>query len=191
MLNDGANWTIISTDKQEYTFFEGMGPVRSPVTPVPLVHNLYLNGGGDVAMLELTGECFNPHLRVWFGDVESETMYRSSESMLCVVPDISQFREGWQWVRQPTQVPVTLVSGNMEYTKEQIIVSTTNKHFHHDHDYNCPRCETTGSSTTRVSRSRTPPSQVHELVNNLEELEHHLRTSLGSPAPMDHSRSRS
>ena len=112
MLNDGANWTIISTDKQEYTFFEGMGPVRSPVTPVPLVHNLYLNGGGDVAMLELTGECFNPHLRVWFGDVESETMYRSSESMLCVVPDISQFREGWQWVRQPTQVPVTLVSEN-------------------------------------------------------------------------------
>ena len=109
MLNDGANWTIISTDKQEYTFFEGMGPVRTPVTPVPLVHNLYLNGGGDVAMLELTGECFNPHLRVWFGDVESETMYRSSESMLCVVPDISQFREGWQWVRQPTQVPVTLV----------------------------------------------------------------------------------
>lgn len=29
--------------------------------------------------------------------------------MLCVVPDISAFREGWQWVRQPTQVPVSLV----------------------------------------------------------------------------------
>lgn len=29
--------------------------------------------------------------------------------MLCVVPDISQFREGWQWVRQPTQVQVSLV----------------------------------------------------------------------------------
>ena len=109
MLNDGANWTIISTDKVEYTFYEGMGPVRSPVTPVPIVHSLYLNGGGDVAMLELTGECFSPNLRVWFGDVESETMYRCSESMLCVVPDISQFREGWQWVRQPTQVPVSLV----------------------------------------------------------------------------------
>ena len=24
--------------------------------------------------------------------------------MLCVVPDISQFRGGWSWVRQPTQV---------------------------------------------------------------------------------------
>ena len=108
MLNDGASWTIISTDKVEYSYFEGMGPVRNPVTPVPLLHSLYLNGGGDVAMLELTGECFTPNLKVWFGDVEAETMYRCQESMLCVVPDISSFREGWQWGR-PTQMPVTLV----------------------------------------------------------------------------------
>ncbi|XP_054711016.1 recombining binding protein suppressor of hairless-like [Uloborus diversus] len=109
MINDGASWTIISTDKAEYTFCEGMGPVRSTVTPVPLVHSLHLNGGGDVAMLELTGENFTPSLKVWFGEVEAETMYRCQESMLCVVPDISAFREGWQWVRQPTQVPVSLV----------------------------------------------------------------------------------
>ena len=68
-----------------------------------------LNGGGDVAMLELTGENFTPNLKVWFGDIESETMYRCQESMLCVVPDISQFRRGWQWVHQPTEVPVSLV----------------------------------------------------------------------------------
>ena len=74
-----------------------------------LFFQLQLNGGGDVAMLELTGENFTPNLRVWFGDVESETMYRCQESMLCVVPDISQFRNGWHWVRQPTQVPVSLV----------------------------------------------------------------------------------
>ena len=70
---------------------------------------MQLNGGGETAMLELTGENFSPNLRVWFGDVESETMYRCQESMLCVVPDITQFRGGWQWVRQPTQVPVSLV----------------------------------------------------------------------------------
>lgn len=29
--------------------------------------------------------------------------------MLCVVPEISAFREGWQWVRQPTQVQISLV----------------------------------------------------------------------------------
>ncbi|XP_076740600.1 recombination signal binding protein for immunoglobulin kappa J region a isoform X1 [Maylandia zebra] len=109
MINDGASWTIISTDKAEYTFYEGMGPVPTPVTPVPVVESLQLNGGGDVAMLELTGQNFTPNLRVWFGDVEADTMYRCGESILCVVPDISAFREGWRWVRQPVQVPVTLV----------------------------------------------------------------------------------
>lgn len=73
------------------------------------MQNLNLNGGGDVAMLELNGESFTPNLKVWFGDVECETMYRCQESMLCVVPDISLFRDGWQWVRVPTQVPVSLV----------------------------------------------------------------------------------
>ncbi|XP_025088250.1 recombining binding protein suppressor of hairless-like isoform X1 [Pomacea canaliculata] len=109
MINDGASWTIISTDKAEYTFFEGMGPVKAPVTPVPIVNSLHLNGGGDVAMLELMGENFSAILKVWFGDVEAETMFRSDESMLCVVPDISAFRNGWRWVRQPLQVPVSLV----------------------------------------------------------------------------------
>lgn len=71
---------------------------RSPVTPVPIVHSLHLNGGGDVAMLELTGDNFSPSLQVWFGDVASETMYRCQESMLCVVPDISLFRGEWLWV---------------------------------------------------------------------------------------------
>lgn len=109
LITDGASWTIISTDKAEYTFCEGMGSVTSSVTPVPQVSCLQLNGGGDVAMVELKGENFTPNLKVWFGDVESETMYRCEDSMFCVVPDISAFKEGWKVVRSPTQVPVSLV----------------------------------------------------------------------------------
>lgn len=35
-----------------------------------------LSGGGDVATLELHGENFHAGLKVWFADVEAETMYR-------------------------------------------------------------------------------------------------------------------
>ena len=47
-------------------------------------------------MLELTGENFTPHLRVWFGDVEAETMYRCQESLLCLVPDVTVFSNNFQ-----------------------------------------------------------------------------------------------
>ena len=56
-------------------------------------------------MLELAGENFTSSLKVWFGDVEAETMYRSGDSMYCVVPDISQFYQpGCQIVTQQMQV---------------------------------------------------------------------------------------
>ena len=55
-------------------------------------------------MLELNGENFSSNLKVWFGDVEAETMYRCEEGLLCVVPDISCFREGWKWIQETVQV---------------------------------------------------------------------------------------
>ncbi|XP_055898961.1 recombining binding protein suppressor of hairless-like isoform X3 [Biomphalaria glabrata] len=134
MINDGASWTIISTDKAEYTFYEGMGPVEKPFTPVPIVNSLNLNGGGDVAMLELSGENFTPQLKVWFGEVEAETMFRCDDSMLCVVPDISAFRSGGvRWVRQPLQVPVSLVRSDGVIYSTGLIFTYTPEPGPHNH----------------------------------------------------------
>ena len=77
---------------------------------------LQLKGGGDSALLELTGDSLHPGLRVWFGEVEAEPgpELRSvtsgghqahHTSLQCVVPDISHFYpQGCAWLSQPTQV---------------------------------------------------------------------------------------
>ncbi|KFZ52218.1 Recombining binding protein suppressor of hairless-like, partial [Antrostomus carolinensis] len=109
LLNDGSCWTIIGTEMVEYTFSESLACVREPVSPMPLITALQLTGGGDVAMLEVQGECFHTHLKVWFGDVEAETMYRSPKSLVCVVPDVSAFGSDWRWLRYPITVPLLLI----------------------------------------------------------------------------------
>ncbi|NXA51858.1 RBPJL protein, partial [Nothocercus julius] len=128
LLNDGSCWTIIGTETVEYTFSESLACAREPVSPVPLITALQLTGGGDVAMLEVQGEYFHTHLKVWFGDVEAETMFRSPKSLVCVVPDVSAFGSDWKWLRYPITVPLLLIrddgliyssSFTFTYTPEQ------------------------------------------------------------------------
>ncbi|KAG8519704.1 Recombining binding protein suppressor of hairless-like protein, partial [Galemys pyrenaicus] len=109
LLNDSSCWTIIGTESVEFSFSTSLACAREPVTPVPLISTLELSGGGDVATLELQGENFHAGLRVWFGDVEAETMYRSPRSLVCVVPDVAAFGSDWRWLRTPITVPVSLV----------------------------------------------------------------------------------
>ncbi|XP_021333036.2 recombining binding protein suppressor of hairless-like protein [Danio rerio] len=108
-LNDGSCWTIIGTEVVEYSFSESLTGHPATISPVPVISGLELNGGGHVAMLELHGENFSPHLRVWFGNMEAETMFRSSRSLLCVVPDVSILSGEWRWTRQPITVPLSLI----------------------------------------------------------------------------------
>lgn len=111
LVIDGACWTIISTHMSEYKFFEGMGLVQNPITPVPVVTLTCVNGARTGMMLELTGSNFTPILRVWFADVEAETFYRCTETIVCMVPDKSRFGGNWLWVRevQGAEVPISLV----------------------------------------------------------------------------------
>uniref|UniRef100_F7FYG2 Recombining binding protein suppressor of hairless-like protein n=1 Tax=Monodelphis domestica TaxID=13616 RepID=F7FYG2_MONDO len=109
LLNDSSCWTIIGTESVEFSFSTSLACTQEPVTPVPLISTLELSGGGDVATLELLGENFHAGLKVWFGDVEAETMYRSPRSLVCVVPDVAAFGSAWRWLRTPITVPVSLV----------------------------------------------------------------------------------
>ncbi|KAL1245725.1 Suppressor of hairless protein [Trichinella spiralis] len=61
VITDGAAWTIISTEKAEYRFYEAMGPVRCPVSPVPTVRDLSVN---CMSQLTLSGSHFTPALKV-------------------------------------------------------------------------------------------------------------------------------
>ncbi|XP_077807982.1 recombining binding protein suppressor of hairless-like protein isoform X5 [Macaca mulatta] len=109
LLNDSSCWTIIGTESVEFSFSTSLACTLEPVTPVPLISTLELSGGGDVATLELHGENFHAGLKVWFGDVEAETMYRSPRSLVCVVPDVAAFCSDWRWLRAPITIPVSLV----------------------------------------------------------------------------------
>ncbi|KAK4471794.1 hypothetical protein MN116_005190 [Schistosoma mekongi] len=127
-INDAASWTIISTDRAEYRWFEPShlpnsyktvdGQIKSitppascltPVTPVPTVRDMRVNGGGDVAMLEIIGENFSPRHQVWFGDVPTQTFYRCEELILCFVPNISEFHRDWTYIQKTLEVPISLV----------------------------------------------------------------------------------
>ena len=39
-INDGACWTIISTEESRYTWCETIGPPVEPVTPIPFINNI-------------------------------------------------------------------------------------------------------------------------------------------------------
>ena len=47
MINDGACWTVISTDEAKYRFCDALTTVKKPITPVPVVEQMTAEGYGN------------------------------------------------------------------------------------------------------------------------------------------------
>ncbi|XP_017334656.1 recombining binding protein suppressor of hairless-like protein isoform X2 [Ictalurus punctatus] len=154
VLNDGSCWTITGTEVVEYTFSESLTSSPTVISPIPVINGLELNGGGHVAMLELHGENFSPYLKVWFGNMESETMFRSPRSLLCVVPDISVFGEEWRWYRQPITVPLSLIRLDGMIYRSSFTFTYTPEHS----SFSQPSCV----SAERTANSDTLIDNIHQ-----------------------------
>ncbi|KAI3385134.1 hypothetical protein SNEBB_002590 [Seison nebaliae] len=91
-LNDNACWTIISTDRVEYSWYtprELTNDMR--ITPVPIVHSISISELNGNALVQLKGESFTPVLQIWFDYIPSTTYYRCSQLLKCYVPPIQNF----------------------------------------------------------------------------------------------------
>ncbi|GMR50773.1 hypothetical protein PMAYCL1PPCAC_20968, partial [Pristionchus mayeri] len=89
-ISDGAAWTIISTDKAEYRFYEANGLVRTPITPAPTLTSVDVAGPTERQRMELSGRGFTNNLKVWLHTVELETTIRSEEHAVAVLPSIAE-----------------------------------------------------------------------------------------------------
>ncbi|KAI6175347.1 hypothetical protein M3Y97_00679100 [Aphelenchoides bicaudatus] len=94
-VSEGMAWTIISTEKVEYRFYEAMGSTWQPVTPAPIVENITFDSDASstnvydpTLTLSLRGRNFNPDLKIWFATHQCKTTYRSAELLDCDVPKL-------------------------------------------------------------------------------------------------------
>ncbi|CAD5219830.1 unnamed protein product [Bursaphelenchus okinawaensis] len=115
-ISDGAAWTIISTDKVEYRFYEAMGPVSSPVSPVPVVssmtfdQNQKLNAMNTETTVYLRGQWFTQYLTVWLGAIPCETKFKNIEYLECKIPKLTDFQTQWPFLTGGRlEVPLNLV----------------------------------------------------------------------------------
>ncbi|KAI6221938.1 hypothetical protein M3Y99_01520100 [Aphelenchoides fujianensis] len=124
-ISDGAAWTIISTEKVEYRFFEAMGLTQTPVTPVPHLASMNLDPGLKAEqmnspnfspVIQLRGARFTPFLTVWFGAVAAPTVFKSCDCLECKVPTLAELQHNWNLFAATcvvlpgrVEVPISLV----------------------------------------------------------------------------------
>ncbi|XP_065191343.1 recombining binding protein suppressor of hairless-like isoform X3 [Sycon ciliatum] len=148
-INDGACWTIISTDVMRYTFHEAMGPVSDPVTPVPRVLSMNMTGCNSQQYVELIGEDFHDNMTVWFADLMVDTFYRCSECILAVVPDPCALDPNYPNMNECLKVPLVIV-------REDGVVYDTAR----EYTYPPPMPNTAGGAAAGLAPPPPPSSNL-------------------------------
>ncbi|KAI6180904.1 hypothetical protein M3Y98_00771600 [Aphelenchoides besseyi] len=124
-ISDGAAWTIISTEKVEYRFYEAMGLTQTPISPCPRLSSInvdpsmktdQMNSPNFSPVIQLRGAHFSPFLTVWFGAVAAPTVFKSHDCLECKVPTLSELQHHWPLFASTcgvlpgrVEVPVSLV----------------------------------------------------------------------------------
>lgn len=87
-----------------------MGPVADPITPCPVINSIDVIGEGNCPRIEITGINFSPNHKIWFGSTPVDTIYRSTERILCMVPPLEAVSLEWcREIGKQIVVPVNLV----------------------------------------------------------------------------------
>ena len=108
-ISDAAAWTIVGTERVQYSFFEGLSTSARHVTPVPIVNYIKVQ---NKRLIEVYGENFSPSLTVWFAETPAVTRYRCEELVVCEPPPFRQVAEHMgisHVITTPVEVPIIMV----------------------------------------------------------------------------------
>uniref|UniRef100_A0A7E4V6V8 BTD domain-containing protein n=1 Tax=Panagrellus redivivus TaxID=6233 RepID=A0A7E4V6V8_PANRE len=87
-ITDAEEWTIMSTDEAKFRFYEAMGPVSGPVTPVPTIIDIKMkktvkSDRTPITLVEFIGSNFRNEHQIWCGLHE---LRQSPERITCFHP---------------------------------------------------------------------------------------------------------
>lgn len=108
-ISDAAAWTIVGTERVQYSFFEAHAMSAKPATPVPIVDFIKVQ---NKRLVEVYGESFSPALTLWFAETPAVTRYRCEEFLVCEPPPYALVAAQLGLpaaISAPVEVPILLV----------------------------------------------------------------------------------
>uniref|UniRef100_A0A7E4V8F5 BTD domain-containing protein n=2 Tax=Panagrellus redivivus TaxID=6233 RepID=A0A7E4V8F5_PANRE len=112
-IEPSEKWAIMSIDETKYRFYEAMGPVSDPVTPVPTIIGIKPkktanSDGTPITLVEFTGSNFRKDHNIWFGLHELIQHSNEPNCITCVLPTYDE-------VLRPREVSFSKTDSELNY----------------------------------------------------------------------------